>query len=132
MRDISPLVFAYLREGVQDFFRQQAGPDGPWQSLTQATIEAKGHARILEESGRLEAALTSRTPDSVVEITRMSLTWGVNLFYAVRHEAGLLVPRRGFMPYGDQVDDFVARRATEHILGITPGSLGGPLGFERT
>ena len=131
IRDISPLVLDYLREGVADFFRRQAGPDGPWEALAQSTVERKGHGRILFDSGRLQAALTGHTADSIVEVTRLSLIYGVDLFRALKHEGGLFgLPRRGFMPYGHQVDDFVARRATEHILGLTPGSLAGPVGFE--
>lgn len=130
IRDISPLVVAYLREGIADFFQREAGPDGPWQALAESTIEHKGHSRILYETGRLEAALTDSTPDSIIQIRRLSLIFGVDLYYALKHEIGLFVARRGFMPYGEQVDSFVAHRAAERILGYQPGVLGGPVGFE--
>ena len=57
------------------------------------------------------------------------MVYGTRVDYAQYHERGQGVPRRGFMPYGEQVEGFVVRRAVEHILGLTRGSLGGPTGF---
>lgn len=131
IRNVSPLVLAYLREGIGEYFRQQRGPDGPWKALEDFTVAKKGHTRILFETGRLEASLTGRTPDSIVDVTRLSLRYGTRLNYAWCHEARKSnLPRRGFMPYGNQIDEFTLRRCAEHVLKYPPGSLGGPIGFQ--
>lgn len=131
MRGISPLVLSYLRSGIRSYFRAQRGPDGPWKALEDVTVAKKGHTRILFETGRLEASLAGRTPDSIVDITLLSIRYGTRLNYAWCHEARKSnLPRRGFMPYAQQVDEFTMRRATEHILGFPVGTLGGPVGFQ--
>lgn len=130
MRGISPLLIAYLRQGIAEHFATESGPDGPWQELAESTIARKGHSRILYETGRLLAGLIGPTADSIVEVRRMSLVFGIDLYRAFKHERGEGVPRRGFMPRGEQVDNFAARRSAEYVLGLPPGSLSGPIGFE--
>ena len=119
----SPAGIRHLRDTIDRFFTRQGGPDGPWQPLSDYTIAQKGHARILEDTHRLEESLTRTTPDSIIRVTDSSLDFGTRVPYAIEHERGDHVPRRGFMPYGEQVSTFFARRSAEYILRYPPGSI---------
>ena len=119
----SPSGIKYLRDTIDLFFTRQGGPDGPWPPLSDFTIAQKGHSRILEDTNRLYNSLTETTPDSIIRVTHNSLEFGTRVPYAASHELGDGIPRRGFMPYGEQVAPYFARRALEYILRYPPGSI---------
>jgi len=123
VRGISPLVVQNLQSTVRNHFLSQSGPGG-WPPLAQSTIAKKGHSTILIETGRLLASLTGRSRDTILDVSRLRMRWGTRVPYAAFHEEGEGVPRRAFMPLGQDAADFASRRAVEHVLRLTPGSLG--------
>ena len=128
VRGTSPLIIRYLQTTILQYYQSQRGPGG-WPPLAASTVARKGHSTILLESGRLLASLTTgdsrrRSPDTINEVSRMFMRWGTRVPYAGYHEIGEGVPKRSFMVPGRQAGDFAARRSAEHVLRLTPGSLG--------
>lgn len=73
----------------------KAGGRPKWQPLAQSTIERKGHATILIDSGAMEQAATDA---SKYEITRAQLTaFPKGTPYWVYHQKGDGVPQRVIM-----------------------------------
>jgi len=128
VRGISSLVVADLQNTIRQYFRRQGGPYGSWQPLAASTVARKGHSTILWETGRLMRSLWGVTPDSIRDESALRLRFGTRVPYAKFHETGTQhMPARNFMVQGQdarKAADFAARRAVEHVLRLTPGSLG--------
>lgn len=74
------------------YFDRQGGPEGAWQPLSPLTVRRKGHATILEDTGRLRNSLASRTYDSIREVTksagRTKIRFGTKRPFADVHQFG--------------------------------------------
>ena len=82
-----------------------------WPQLKPATIERKGHARILFDKGRLYASIGASKGQSIG-----TASYGTDVQYAACHEFGEGVPRRSFLApttKGKELDDIVSAVRSE-------------------
>jgi phage gpG-like protein len=81
-----------LEKSHQEFFDNEAGPEGAWAPNAPSTVKRKGHGIVLLESGRLTASLVGRTADSVREVFNAegqhSLIFGTDVPYSVFNQEG--------------------------------------------
>lgn len=95
-------------------FASAVTPGGQaWPPLRPSTINKKGHATILVETGKLKASLTGRTGDSIREVVdegpgRAGLSFGTDVPYAHFHQDGTLrIPQREHVGASEQtIDEF--------------------------
>lgn len=116
----------YLRDVMVDLeqlhrqrFAAEQTPDGsPWPELSPATVERKGHDKILWETGRLLDSLGIETADSVREVVEepagVGLTYGTSVPYGRYHQLGEGVPLRVFFGVTEDEIKSMAERAGEH------------------
>ena len=103
---VTPLVFGFFTEQFDS--EGAAGSSGKWQKLTAKYDEVKrrrwGEKKILEASGALRAAMTGKTENTLIDITRNEAGWGTSLKYAYYHQRGspkTNLPRRPIVALSD-------------------------------
>lgn len=92
--DLAPTLtseLGYLEELHNDYFFEARGPGGDaWPALQQSTIDAKGHATIMVDSGRLINSLTQAGPDSIRQVHsdrgHFELVFGTAVEYSIFHD----------------------------------------------
>lgn len=119
--DMKPVLedeLGVLERLHEDYFFDAKSPGGEsWPALAPSTVAAKGHARILIDTGRLLQSLTQRGPDAVRNVTggngSFDLVFGTAVPYSVFHdEATGNRPARQHVGWNDQTLDEV----TFHVL----------------
>lgn len=112
-------------EEYHDFWFQEevAYTGAPWAELSPITIEAKGHGRILYDTGRLMRSLTSDSPDAIREIAgdvySPSFRFGTFVEYAVYHQVGTdNMPARPIVGITEQGMERLSEDVFDHIVGL--------------
>jgi phage gpG-like protein len=125
-RDVLGHEVVPLLSGVhEDYFNQEAGPEGPWAALKERTIKKKGFDTVLIESNYMRSSLLfTGAPDHVEDIEERYLTWGTSDPKAAIHQDGAPqknIPARPFVGLNDapidQITDLIADETVEIILG---------------
>lgn len=103
------------------YFDAEAGPAGVWKPLAPHTIQQKGHAVRLWETGRLESSLRSRTSDSIRSLSRSGnktrLEFGTSRPFAGIHQRGSArIPRRVHVGVTRAVAKVIVKRVTASTL----------------
>jgi phage gpG-like protein len=117
-----------LREDELRHFDTETAPDGsPWQPLAPATVQRKGFATILVETGPLKAAATTLdAPGHVERVEGNELTYGVDgvtemggIPWASVQQVGSSdgrIPARPFMGVSEGAADKLAESAADAEL----------------
>lgn len=102
-------VGEYLKQSVEQRFREQVDPNrNPWISLSRST-EKKRNKKILTESKRLRRSIVYRA-------SRDQLELGTNVIYAATHQFGRgPIPARPFLGFSDADRDEILTLASEHL-----------------
>jgi len=94
MRPVWESIVPVFREIFREQFDSEGskGASGQWAPLSHpyAEIKAKkwGEQKILHASGKLEAALTGTTSETITDIQKKELAFGTSLKYARFHQTG--------------------------------------------
>lgn len=90
MRDWAPGFRAMASEVLEPEvkWRFDSEGQGDWGPLAPSTIERKGSATILIDSGHLMNSFTSGGEGHVEEIDRQSMRWGSSVPHALFHQTG--------------------------------------------
>lgn len=125
-RAAQPNLMPWLRETMVDleelhagYFGSESDPLGAaWPELKQSTIDRKGHNRILYDTGRLAASLSSKSGDSIrdiiVEPAGQGLAFGTSVEYAPFHQFGTpRMQQRQHVGVSDHVIDVMAERVAD-------------------
>lgn len=128
-RAAQPNLMPWLRETMVDleelhegYFGSESDPLGAaWPELAPATIARKGHNRILYDTGRLAASLTSKSGDAIREIISepagQGLAFGTSVDYAPFHQFGTSrIPQRQHVGVNDRVIDIMAERVADFAM----------------
>ena len=105
-RDMLGEVGEYMVQSVKINFSKERDPDGKkWRRLSKRTIKAKGHNRILFETGALNRSI------QIVSLDEKSVSVGVTgteVEKAITHQFGTeRVPERPFLGFSDVRQDEV-------------------------
>lgn len=104
----------WMAEERKQFSSEGGHASGGWQELSDATIAAKGHDRILFESGELEESLT--TQRAIIEINDDFLLFGSDVDYAGAHQRGAGVPQRRPLELTDSARRETVRKVQLYAL----------------
>lgn len=94
LRPLWPEVTRTVFNIEEEQFKSQGakGRSGKWEKLSRNYAKQKERdypgKPILQRTGRLEAALTSKTGDTVLIEEKQEYGFGTSLFYAAFHQAG--------------------------------------------
>jgi len=85
---LQPFLETLEKTHAEQFRGQQDSSGSAWAPLAPSTIAAKGHNRILYETGALEESLTSGGGDAIREVFDRGLVFGTSTEYAIFHQEG--------------------------------------------
>jgi phage gpG-like protein len=110
--EIVPLL-AHVHE---DYFNQQAGPDGPWAALAPSTVNRKGHDTILIDTGTMRSSLLFEGGDHIQDVGADFLTWGTDDPKSYFHQMGTSrIPARPFVGLKDGDIDQIAEKIADAV-----------------
>lgn len=125
-KDLTPVwpdVVKVLQEEEAAAFASEGATTrrGKWKSLSPAYAARKAKKTpgktILMATGRLQASVTAKTEDSVIEETPTSLTFGTTVKYAKFHQRGTRrMPQREFLSLTDRGINRITRRIRKHLV----------------
>jgi phage gpG-like protein len=115
--------FRMLEEEHGVRFAAEKDPDGnEWQPLSRTTIQKKGHAIRLYETGRLRGSLRDqRHADGIRQLwdewPKAGLIFGTSVPYGMFHETGgPNLPRRPFMGMAERSLDLFTEHTADYVL----------------
>ncbi len=121
-------VFRKVMNDFEDYhffyFEHEVAFTGePWAELSPITIERKGHDRILFDTGRLMASLTSDSADAIREIITdvhtPTMSFGTSVEYAAFHQEGTkYMPARPPLGITDVGMAQLTEDINDHLFGI--------------
>ena len=107
----------WLSQIHEDYFNQQAGPEGPWEKLAPATVKAKGFDTILIEMNNMRSSLLFPTGDHIEDIEPLFITWGTDDAKAAFHQFGTAnVPARPFVGLTEQHVDTIVEQIADAVV----------------
>lgn len=125
--DYEPVFRKVMNDFEEDhefYFQNEVAFTGaPWAELSPVTIAAKGHDRILVDTGRLMASLTSDSPDAIREIVTgvhtPTMSFGTSVEYAGYHQTGTEhMPARPVLGITDIGMERLTDDLLDHLFGI--------------
>jgi len=88
----------YAIRQVDKHFQEEMGPQGPWEELSDATLERRrkgkknDSSKILQDTGRLKLSIVSG-PGHIEELADFSFIFGTNVSYAAVHQYGAVIQK---------------------------------------
>lgn len=115
-----------VSETKQNFVRATTPAGKPWKPFKRPPSKKRGgkKAKLLRDTGRLMASVTSTGADGHVEtLTKVRLVWGTNLKYAAAHNFGIhMIPAREYIGVNSKImtrtEQILAEFAEEQIAKV--------------
>jgi len=117
------VIAGLLEDRTAENFATESGPLGKWPAIKPPKNKARTHPKILRDTSRLKASITTRYSETTAEI-------GTNVIYAAIHQFGgdIDMPARSQQSYFKQHEDgtvgrlFVRKSASNFAQWHTRGA----------